>query len=167
MKTEAYASKPGERIPNNRLPLLVYRNAIPGGGVDEMTEVFRSNGWSNNWQVKGLFTYGHFHSTTHECLGCASGWLDLKVSVGPDGWTKIRVTAGDVVIMPAGVSHQDIAHSDDNIICGGYPDGRSWDNMRQDFLTHEQFLQACKRVLSLPIPDRDPIGGEMIQHWFD
>lgn len=167
MKTEIYASKPGERIPNNRLPLLLHCNAIPGGGVEAVEACFRKNGWSNNWHIQGLFSYAHFHSTTHECLGCARGWIDLKLSIGPGGWTQLRVTAGDVILMPAGVSHQDVGHSDDNIVCGGYPGGQDWDSIRPEFLSEDLYDQACKTIMSLPIPDRDPVSGEGIQHWHD
>lgn len=167
MKTEVYASKPGNRIPNNRLPLLVHRNAIPGGGVEAVKACFRNNGWSNNWHNPGVYTYGHFHSTTHECLGCANGWMEFNLSIGPGGWTRLRVTAGDVIVMPAGVSHEDVGHSDDNMMCGGYPDGRDWDNIQQEFLSQEQYRQACKRIMALPIPDKDPVHGEAMHHWLD
>ena len=48
MNTEAYTSKPQGRIPNSRFPLLIHRNAIPGGGVDAVKSLFRKNGWGNN-----------------------------------------------------------------------------------------------------------------------
>ena len=51
---------------------------------------FRSNGWSNNWDYPGVYEYAHFHSTTHECLGCANGWMEFNLSVGEGGWTRLR-----------------------------------------------------------------------------
>ena len=75
MKTEAYTSRPEGRIPNSRLPLLVHRDAIPGGGVEAIKTRFRGNSWSNNWEYPGIYRYAHFHSTSHECLGCAQGWI--------------------------------------------------------------------------------------------
>jgi uncharacterized protein YjlB len=59
-------------LPNSRFPLLIYRGAVPGGGEDAVRERFRANGWLNNWRYPGIYTYHHFHSTTHECLGVAS-----------------------------------------------------------------------------------------------
>jgi uncharacterized protein YjlB len=165
MKTESYFSAPHQRIPNNRLPLLVHRNAMPGGGVDAIIARFRENGWSNNWRNPGIYTYPHFHSTTHECLGCAQGWIDFRLSVGDSGFSKVRVQAGDVIVMPAGVSHEDVGHSDDIEVCGGYPDGRVWDNMRPEFLSDDTYAEACKRIMALPIPDRDPVTGGPIQLW--
>lgn len=167
MKTEVYHSTPQNKVPNNRLPLLVHRNAIPGGGVNAVISRFRRHGWSNNWSNPGVYTYPHFHSTTHECLGCASGWMEFSLSVGDSGWSRLRLSAGDVIVMPAGVSHEDIGHSDDNMMCGGYPDGRDWDNIQQEFLSEELYRQACKRIMSLPIPALDPATGNPISHWHD
>jgi uncharacterized protein YjlB len=59
MSTEVYSSKPQGKIPNNRFPLPVHRNAIPGGGAETVKERFRSNGWSNNWDYPGVYEYAH------------------------------------------------------------------------------------------------------------
>ncbi len=166
MKTESHFSAPQTRIPNNRLPLLVHRAALPAD-LDAIIARFRENGWSNNWSNPGIYTYPHFHSTTHECLGCARGWIDFRLSVGEgkDAFSTVRVSAGDVIVMPAGVSHEDVGHSSDILVCGGYPDGREWDNVRPDFLSADLYQQACKRIMALPIPARDPVTGAALQEW--
>ena len=82
-------------------------------------------------------------------------------------WMRLRVTAGDVIVMPAGVSHEDVGHSVDNIMCGGYPGGRDWDNIQPEFLSQDLYLQACKRIMALPIPEKDPVSGEALHHWLD
>ncbi|MEL6103725.1 MAG: hypothetical protein AAFR68_20745 [Pseudomonadota bacterium] len=165
MTTEHYTSKPEGNIPNSRFPLLVHRGAIPGGGVDAVKARFRENGWGNNWQYPGIYEYPHFHSTSHECLGCASGWMEFNLSV--EGGTKLRLEVGDVIVMPAGVSHEMIGHSDDIMMCGGYAGGRDWDNIQEAYLTPELYYQACKRIMMLPIPDRDPATGEIMHAWHD
>ena len=167
MTTEAYTSKPQGRIPNSRFPLLIHRNAIPGGGVDAVKARFRENGWGNNWEYPGVYEYAHFHSTTHECLGCASGWMEFNLSVGDGGWTKVRIEAGDVIVMPAGVSHEDVGHSNDIMMCGGYADGRDWDNIQEEFLTPELYYMACKSIMALPIPSLDPATGKPLHQWHD
>lgn len=167
MEIELYPSRPFGKIPNNRLPLLIYRDGIPGGGIEAVIARFRKNGWSNNWHNPGVYTYGHFHSTTHEVLGCAAGSMEFSLSVGDDGWSTIRVNAGDVIVLPAGVSHEDVGHSPDNMMCGGYYGGRDWDNIQQEFLSDEDFRAACKRIMSLPIPDRDPVTGQEMVQWLD
>lgn len=165
MKTEAYTSRPEGRIPNSRLPLLVHRDAIPGGGVEAIKTRFRGNSWSNNWEYPGIYRYAHFHSTSHECLGCAQGWIEFSLSV--KGWTRVKLGIGDVIVMPAGVSHEMVDCSEDILMVGGYPDGRDWDNIQEKFLTEELFRQAAKRIMMLPIPPRDPVTGEALQQWLD
>ena len=165
MTTEAYGSKPEGMIPNSRFPLLIHRGGIPGGGADAIKARFRANGWSNNWEYPGVYEYPHFHSTTHECLGCASGWMEFNLSV--KGWTRLRIETGDVIVMPAGVSHEMVDHSDDILMVGGYDGGRDWDNIQEAYLTPELFYQAAKRIMMLPIPDRDPVTGEGIHQWHD
>ena len=167
MTTEAFTSKPQGKIPNSRFPLLIHRNAIPGGGVDAVKSLFRKNGWGNNWEYPGVYEYAHFHSTTHECLGCANGWMEFNLSVGESGWTKVRIEAGDVIVMPAGGSHEDVGHSDDIMMCGGYADGRDWDNIQEAFLTPELYYAACKSIMSLPIPNLDPVTGQPLHQWHD
>ena len=167
MKTEAYTSTPQGMIPNSRFPLLIHRAAIPGGGVEAVKSRFRANGWGNNWEYPGIYEYAHFHSTTHECLGCARGWMEFSLSVGDGGWSRVRIEAGDVIVMPAGVSHEMVGHSDDIMMVGGYADGRDWDNIQEAFLTPELYYQACKSIMSLPVPARDPATGDVLHQWHD
>ena len=107
---EQYASKPKGMLPNSRFPLLVHRSAVPGG-VEAVRDRFRANGWLNDWRYPAIYTYPHFHSTTHECLGCAAGWMEVEL-VGRGG-TRVRIGTGDVIVMPAGVSQQMVGRSDD------------------------------------------------------
>lgn len=165
IEPELYWSKPNGMLPNSRFPLLVYRNGVEGGGVDAVRARLKRNGWYNNWQYPGVYTYPHFHSTTHECLGVAVGWLELDVF--GRGGIRIRASAGDFVVMPAGVSHVMVASSDDIMLVGGYPDGRDWDNIQEDHLTEEGRRAAAKRIMMLPIPTLDPVNGEPVHPWID
>jgi uncharacterized protein YjlB len=162
---ERYASRPVGMLPNSRFPLLVHRGAVPGGGEDAVRARFRENGWLNNWRYPGIYTYPHFHSTTHECLGCAAGWMELELF--GRGGARVRIEAGDVVVMPAGVSHQMVGSSADIMMVGGYPDGRDWDNMQEDSITEAARRAAVKRIMMLPIPMRDPATGKPMQDWMD
>ena len=163
-RIEEYRSQPKGVLPNSRFPLLIQRGGIAGGAQPVMQR-FRSNGWLNNWQYPGIYDYPHFHSTTHECLGVAVGWMEL-VLFG-EGGEKVRLEAGDVVVMPAGVSHAMAGGSDDVLVVGGYPDGRDWDNMREDRIDAAAGRDAAKRIMMLPIPSRDPVTGEPIRQWID
>lgn len=163
--TEIHASGPRGMVPNSRFPLLVHRGAVPGGGEPAVRDLFRRNGWLNNWVFPGIYTYGHFHSTTHECLGYAAGWMEIVI-FGAGGPT-IRVESGDVVVMPAGVSHEMTTNSDNNLMVGGYPDGRDWDNIPDNALTEPSRRAAAKRIMMLPIPERDPVTGGALVQWLE
>ncbi len=162
---ELYASGPRGMAPNSRFPLLVYRNVIAGGGEDALIGRLRQNGWTNNWRYPGVYTYGHFHSTTHECLGVASGWMEVEFF--GKGGTRVKVSTGDVIVIPAGVSHNMVGHSDDIGMIGGYDEGRDWDNMAEERISEDIRRAAVKRIMMLPIPARDPVTGGAMQHWID
>lgn len=163
--TEHFASRPTGLLPNSRFPLLVHRGGVPGGGEDAVRERFRANGWLNNWRYPGIYGYAHFHSTTHECLGVATGWMELDLF--GQGGRRVRLEAGDVVVMPAGVSHAMVANSDDVSVVGGYPEGRDWDNMREDRIDERASRDAAKRIMMLPIPSCDPVTGAAMREWID
>lgn len=165
MVTESYQSGPKHRLPNSRFPLLIHRNAVPGGGKEVIRNRFVENGWFNNWFYAGIYEYSHFHSTTHETLGCAQGWMDILIFGA--GGEKVRLEMGDILVMPAGVSHEMVGHSDDIMMVGGYPDGRDWDNIQEAFLSEEDYRAAAKRIMMLPIPSRDPATGDPLHPWIN
>lgn len=95
-------------FPNNgRLPLLVLPGAFSGEPGEElaraMEEAFAQNSWPPSWR-NGVFRYHHYHSTAHETLGVYSG--RAVVLFGGDDGVRQEVEAGDVVVIPAGVSHK-------------------------------------------------------------
>lgn len=162
--TEQLRSKPKGMLPNSRFPALVHRKVLPEG-ADAVQARFRANGWLNNWRYPGIYTYHHFHSTTHECLGCACGWMELTLF--GEGGVEIRIEAGDVVVLPAGVSHRMTGNSADIEMVGGYPEGRDWDNVQQALLTEDGRRAAAKRIMMLPIPALDPATGEPMIEWIE
>jgi uncharacterized protein YjlB len=91
----------------------------------------------------------------------------MEFNLSVEGWTRVRIEAGDVIVMPAGVSHEMVGRSDDIMMCGGYAGGRDWDNIQESFLTPEMFQAAAKRIMMLPIPDKDPATGEILHQWHD
>jgi len=58
-------------------------------------------------------------------------------------------------------------NSDDNLMIGGYPAGREWDNIPDESLTERTRYQAAKLIMSLPVPDRDPVTGQPMREWLD
>ena len=144
-------------FPNHEaLPLLIYRDAVDVSGGDPavaVEQVFHSNNWRNSWR-NGIYSFHHYHSTTHEVLGIYSGSVKVQMG-GPEGVT-LEVSAGDVIIIPAGVSHKNLGSSGDFRCVGAYPDGRSWD---MNYGKAGERPAADENIASVPIPMNDPVFG--------
>ncbi len=114
-------------VPNNsRLPVLLWHGAIDAHGHDDAARfeaLFTQNGWSSQWR-DSVFDYHHFHSTTHEVLGIASGDAELILG-GPKG-RVIAVRAGDTLVLPAGTGHCLLTNGRRFQVIGAYPPGQQW-----------------------------------------
>ena len=144
-------------FPNSVLPLLLYERALITEAKDPASvfeQRFAENDWTNSWR-DGVYSFPHYHSTSHEVLGVYSGTATLRL--GGEHGKKIEVRAGDVIVIPAGVAHQNIGASDDFGVVGTYPGGRKWDLLRG--LAGER-PKADENIAALPMPDNDPIYGE-------
>src|SRR6202158_690944 len=80
-------------VPNNPMPLLVYKGAID---VDNehpektIEGLFGANGWGEMWR-NGVYDYLHYHATVHEALGVARG--HARVRFGGDRGKEIEIAA--------------------------------------------------------------------------
>jgi uncharacterized protein YjlB len=153
-------------IPNNRkLPLILYQSALDFAGNDPARvceEVFAAHGWGNAWR-DGIYPFPHYHSTAHEVLGIARG--QARVRLGGERGVEVTVGPGDVIVIPAGVGHQNLGSGPDLLVVGAYPDGRSWDLCRGEPGERPRVLENIARV---PLPEADPLYGEagpLIGHW--
>lgn len=154
-KPETFLFKDDGKIPNSHHPLLVYRTAFPAlAGAAELEKQFAANHWTNSWR-NGVFPYHHYHSITHEVLGVYRGSALLQL--GGEQGQQIRVQAGDVLVIPAGVGHKKLESSADFGVVGAYPDGRSYDVLRGQ---PGERPQADKNIAALPIPAADPVLGK-------
>src|SRR5262245_48603087 len=110
-------------VPNSRLPVVVYRAALPASGdrAAQCEAMFARNGWPDAWR-NGIYGHHHFHSTAHEVLGIARG--QARVRLGGEGGETVEIAAGDVVVIPAGVAHKREVASADLLVIGAYPAGR-------------------------------------------
>jgi uncharacterized protein YjlB len=142
-------------FPNSRLPLIVYRGALaPEDAAPEvLEELFKASGWPPAWR-SSIFTYHHYHSTAHECLGIASGEARVMFG-GPDG-REFDVISGDVVVIPAGVAHRRLTSTADFLVVGAYPPGQDWDLLRGDPADRPR---ADENIAKVPMPITDPVGG--------
>jgi len=143
-------------FPNSVLPLLLYERALITEAKDPASIVeqrFAENDWTNSWR-NGVYSFTHYHSTTHEALGVYCGAATLRV--GGERSSDVKVYAGDVIVIPAGVPHQKISASADFAVVGAYPDGREWDLLRG---RPGERPKSDHNIAALPIPDKDPLYG--------
>ncbi len=148
-----FAFAPDGAIPNSRLPLLVYRAALPADPA-AIERAFAANRWPPAWR-DGVHPFHHFHSNTHEALGVARG--EATVLFGGPGGQVLSVRAGDVVVVPAGVGHCNQAQSPDLLIVGAYPDNAPRPDMHRGASGDHHRLAA--NLARVPAPDADPVGG--------
>jgi uncharacterized protein YjlB len=145
--------KPNGWVPNNTLPVLIYRSALASKGdlADEMERVFAANQWPPQWR-NGIYSFHHYHSTAHEVLGIAAGHANIVL--GGEGGEALTVHTGDVLVLPAGTGHCRITASDDLLVIGAYPENEHWDICRTA-PTHE----VLEHMRHVRFPASDPVTG--------
>jgi uncharacterized protein YjlB len=127
--------------------------------ADRFEETFERNGWPPAWRYT-IYDYPHYHSTTHEVIGIFRGEADVRF--GDDVGFTARISAGDVVVIPAGVSHQRLWQTDDFRGVGAYPHGCDVDEVRKDSKVAPSTVENDIRRIAIP-PDpltggRSPLG---------
>jgi uncharacterized protein YjlB len=163
MELDTWQAPPGGRIPNHpSFPVLVYHGVdAAAAGADAVRATFADHGWGGSW-VDGVFSFHHFHSTSHEALAVVAGRATLELG-GPQG-EAFDVAAGDVLVLPAGTGHRRASADADFTVVGAYPAGQEdYDVLRGD--DPAEVEAARERIVALGPPDADPVGGEGISRW--
>ncbi|CAI0646001.1 unnamed protein product [Colletotrichum noveboracense] len=132
---ECYVLAQTTFCPNNDLPYLVYRNVLPPDVTEQIASelLTKHGGWERFGPVWGPVSKRHFHPNVHECyailsgtstflLGLAMGDSEADVEAAPEAAVcngvdvrstrglRLRVSAGDVVVQPAGTGHSSLDH---------------------------------------------------------
>ncbi|MEK5447232.1 cupin domain-containing protein [Paenibacillus sp. FSL R7-0331] len=149
-------------LPNNPvLPVIVYK-AVLRENPEDTEQIFNDNGWLNSW-VSGVFSYHHYHSNAHEVLGVMSGTASLQL--GGDAGRTLAVSAGDVLVLPAGTAHKLLHSSAGFRVAGAYPGGADYNTLRA---TPEDLAAALPEIAKVPLPDSDPVygkTGQLLEAW--
>lgn len=114
---------------------------------------FRRNAWHGSWRG-GLYKFHHYHSTAHEALGVFRG--QVSVRLGGPGGLLVALSAGDVLVLPAGVSHKNERQSAGFRVLGAYPEGTTWD---MQYGKPGERPKADARIGQVPLPKADPLFG--------
>lgn len=147
-------------VPNSRLPVIIYRSAIEPDEKDPASAFerkFAKNDWLGSWRWS-IFTFHHYHSTSHEVLGIAVGRATLRLG-GRKG-RDFEVRAGDVIALPAGTGHKRIASSTGFLVVGAYPQGRERDLIKPYATNTSVHNAALLRIAAVPAPKFDPVQGK-------
>jgi uncharacterized protein YjlB len=151
-------------IPNNpKFPLLHYWKVLQFGRTHDpaavLEKVFNVNGWGEAWR-NGIYDYVHYHSMIHEVLGIARGSATLQLG-GNKGKT-VKVGAGDVIVIPAGVGHECLKASVTFLVVGAYPPTGTYNECRGSFQERDQAIKAIGRV---GVPKQHPLYGSHHPLW--
>lgn len=156
LQPQSYFVKDDSIFPNSGLPILHYPHVLklpklfPAAAIKKL---FQDNNWKNNWK-QGIYTYHHYHSTTHEVLGICKG--ETLLMLGGEKGVSLFVQEGDVLVIPAGVAHMNLGNENDVTCIGGYPGGREFD---MNYGATGERPRTDHNIASLPLPDTDPVFG--------
>jgi len=95
-----------------------------------------------------------YHSNTHELLGVSGG--NANIQLGGESGPTATLKKGDVVLIPAGVGHKQLAATDDFEVLGAYPQGLSPDLYHDD---PTKLSEAREHISHIAMPSTDPVTG--------
>jgi uncharacterized protein YjlB len=158
MKTNPikYFCRDNGQFPNSFLPALLYKGILDISGLfpaHHIIHQFKENGWANAWK-SGIFTYHHYHSTTHEVVGVYKGKTTLLL--GGEKGHRVEIACGDMLIIPAGVAHKNLG-IETNVKCvGAYPDGHAYD---MNYGRTGERPETDVNIAGVSLPLSDPLKG--------
>lgn len=155
--SQKYYFKSDDSIPNNSLPVLIYKTESSSTGdnlADLFETTFAENGWRNTW-IWGMYDYHHFHSNTFEVLAVFKGHATIQLG-GHKGLIK-DIVVGDVIILPPGIGHKCQEHSPDFTLVGAYPNGIKPD-LHRSYAANK--VGIITNIENVKMYEKDPIGNQ-------
>lgn len=154
--------------PNNSFPILYYEDVLSDEigenyNADDVLQFFENNGYNNGW-TDGIMERHHFHSTAHEAMACTKG--EVRVQLGGPNGDLYTLRAGDVMLLPAGVSHKKLDATQGFEIVGAYPSNDpNYDFQYGDANDYEAIKN---NVANVEKPLTDPVTGspgDINEYW--
>ncbi len=146
-KPVTYRFKDDGSVPNHpRWPLVHFRGAVDLSAGLIRPRCSRICSRATAGAIHGAtasIDYLHYHSRIHEVMGVARG--TAVVRFGGRRGRKLRVKAGDVVVLPAGTGHQCLSASKDFLVVGAYPATGTYDVCRTSPAEHARALKTVPR----------------------
>jgi|SRR5579884_3019765 len=156
------------QVPNSPLPALVYKSVRdlsmskdPEGALERL---FKENGWGRDMWRDSVYPYVHYHPKIHETLGVSRGSAILRI--GGDSGETLTVSAGDVLVLPAGTGHQRISASEEFCVVGAYPPEGEYSLCRAG--DQDAYVRGLQTTPNVPVPHSDPVhgpGGSLCRLW--
>ncbi|OHB64744.1 MAG: hypothetical protein A2Y77_13405 [Planctomycetes bacterium RBG_13_62_9] len=150
-------------FPNNSmLPLLIYKQALNPDVpdlIEHVRRLFEEHQWDGSW-IDSMYDFHHYHSTAHEVLAICGGQAEVRFG-GDYGITR-TISAGDVIIIPAGIAHKKIGARDDFVVVGAYPVGQVYDMC---YGNEDERPKADENIAAVPLPRSDPVYGPLMHYW--
>lgn len=145
----------GGDIPNNpRLPVLLHRGAVAAGDPAGAEALLRRHGWRPAWR-NGIHDWHHYHSNAHEALAIVAG--SVRVQLGGETGVQLDLSAGDVVVLPAGTGHRNLGAQGGLLVVGAYPEGSAPPDQLHGAPTEAE--HARHAIAATPDPAMDPVTG--------
>jgi uncharacterized protein YjlB len=154
-----FVLKRNKNFPNSEMPVLIYQKVLnlpeqKSKAAVIIQKIFARNAWSNSWR-NSIYDFHHYHSVTHECMGICEGTATI-ITGGPGG-RRVKLSQGDVIMLPAGVAHKCLKFSQNFLCVGAYPGGKDFDLKTG---TDIEYKQAMENIKKLPLPENDPVFGK-------
>mmetsp|Transcript_26849 Transcript_26849/g.53618 ORF Transcript_26849/g.53618 Transcript_26849/m.53618 type:complete len:227 (-) Transcript_26849:62-742(-) len=147
-------------FPNNPdHPLLLFRGSSKFTGDEkECRRTLRKAGWTAPWKWI-VFPYHHYHSSAWELLLCVQGAAVLKL--GGETGPEVKIGVGDIMLIPPGFVHKQLASSDGFSVLGSYPSVIGKD-VEVDELRGTATEEQLENILSCCAPEVEPITGSLL-----
>ena len=145
------------RIPNNVLPLVLYRCAIDLTGSPDPEDADRKNLY-RQWLGRPV-AQRHLSLRAlsfDDSRGDGRRARPRRGALRRRQRRTIEVASGDVVVLPAGIGHQRLTQSPDLVVIGAYPPNGKYNLCRG---TKAEHADALASIPDVPHPATDPVFG--------